>query len=220
MRKFCFACGKSTDELEGGRCRECSGKDVLVSLPKRIEVVACAKCEKMLFKNRWTDFNLERIVADAAKTSARISKIEAKAERKKLTADFVLEADSGKEKKETHEAVFHTNRVICSSCSRRFSGYYEAVLQLRGFSEGELERLSDVLGMIERKSFYRIKEVPGGFDIKIGNKLVVDSAAKEVRTKFPKVEMKKSAKIVTKIDGRDVHRKFILLRKVERRSNV
>lgn len=213
MRKFCFACGKKTGELEGGLCGECSEKGVLVRLPKRIEVVACAKCGKMLFKNKWAGFSLEKLAADAAETSARIKGIEAKAEGKKLGAVFVLENAAGKEKTEAHETVFHIAKVICPSCSRKHSGYYEAVLQLRGFGEGDLEKMKGILDNIERKSFYRIKEVRGGFDVKIGNKLLVNSAAKDVRARFPSSEMAKSSKIVTKMDGRDVHRKFVLVRK-------
>lgn len=213
MRKFCFECGKKTGELEGGLCWKCSGKGALAGLPKRMEAVACAKCGKMLFRNKWMEFNLGRIVGDAAKTSAKIKKIEARAEGKKLKANFVLETAAGNEKTEAHETVFHANKIICPYCSRKHSGYYEAVLQLRGFGEGDLEKMKGILDNIERKSFYRIKEVRGGFDVKIGNKLLVNSAAKDVRARFPGSEMAKSSKIVTKMDGRDVHRKFVLVRK-------
>lgn len=213
MRKFCFECGKKTGDLEGGLCAECSGKGVLVKLPKRIDVVACAKCGKMLFRNKWAGFSLEKVVADAAETSVKIKKIGAKLEGKKLKINFVLETAAGNEKTEEHEIIFHANKIICPYCSRKHSGYYEAVLQLRGFGEGDLERMKSIFDNMEKKTFYRIKEARGGFDVKIGNKLVVNSAAKDIRARFPGSEMRKSSKIVTKMDGRDVHRKFVLVRK-------
>ncbi len=218
MRKFCFECGRKTDELSGGKCTECAKKSVFVELPKRMEIIQCGKCKKALMRNKWVDFNLEKIVESFAKVNGRAGKIEAELDRKKLKAVFSLvPRSSEKEIKETHEAVFHINRIICPTCSRRHSGYYEGVLQLRGFAEDDLEAMRGVFCEIEKKSFLRIKEVDGGFDVKVGNKLVMDSAAKKIRAKFPS-EIKKSAKIVTKIDGRDVHRKYILIRKAEGRK--
>lgn len=199
-----------------GKCESCFKKLEYVDFPKRMDVVVCGKCKKMLSKNKWVDINLEKIVEGFIKIRqhAKIKKIEARLGIKSIAADFFLSDHSGNEITETHEAVFHENRIICSSCSRKHSGYYEAVLQLRGFDENDLEKMEDIFGMLERKTFYRINEVKGGFDIKVGNKLAVGAAAGDIRKKFPS-EMKKSSKIVTKIDGRDVHRKFILIRKAE-----
>ncbi len=221
MRKFCFVCGNRTDRLAEGKCEDCLKKRAFVELPEKIEITQCSKCKKALSRNKWVDFNIEKIVEELGKTRGKVEKVEAKADLKKITATFFLTPHSSDDViKETHEAVFHINKIICSACSRKHSGYYEAVLQLRGFGEGDLEKLGDVFGALERKTFYRINEVKGGFDVKVGNKLAVGAAAKIIRAKFPKSEMKKSSKIVTKIDGRDVHRKFILIRKSEKGLNL
>lgn len=213
MRKFCFVCGNLTDKLADGRCEDCLGKRAFVELPEKIEITQCNKCKKVLAKNKWADFNIEKLAYGLGNARGKVIGVDAKADRKKLTATFVLSPNpQGKTITETHEAVFHINKVICSSCSRKHSGYYEAVLQLRGFEESDLEKLKGVFGALERKTFYRIKEVKGGFDIKVGNKLVVNSAAKDIGKLFPS-EIKKSFSVVTKIDGRDVHRKFVLIRK-------
>ncbi len=221
MRKFCFVCGKETGNLAEGRCRDCLKGRVFAIMPKKIEITQCAKCGKALMKNKWVEYNPGKIAESFAKVSGKLKGVEAKTDGKKLKTTFIVEPSSSSgETREEHEASFHINKIICPSCSRKHSGYYESVLQLRGFGEGDMEKMNDIFEMIERKSFYRIKEVKGGFDIKIGNKLAVDSAAKIIRAKFPKSEMKKSSKIVTKIDGRDVHRKFILVRKSERKSKA
>jgi len=213
MRKFCFVCGNHTDNLTEGRCEDCLGKRAFVELPGKIEITQCTKCKKVLARNKWVEFNLEKTVESLGKIKGKVARVEAKEGLKKITATFFLTPHSSDDViKETHEAVFHINKVICSSCSRKHSGYYEAVLQLRGFDENDLEKMEDIFAMLERKTFYRINEVKGGFDIKVGNKLAVGAAAGDVRKKFPS-DIKKSSKIVTKIDGRDVHRKFILIRK-------
>jgi len=215
MRKFCFECGKTTDKLADGRCEDCLGKRAFVELPEKIEVTQCTKCKKVLARNKWIDFNIEKTVESLSKVRGKVARVEAKEGLKKITATFFLVPHSSNDIiKETHEAVFHINKVICSSCSREHSGYYEAVLQLRGFDDNDLEKMGDIFAMLERKTFYRINEVPGGFDVKVGNKLAVGAAASDVRKKF-RSDIKKSSKIVTKIDGRDVHRKFILIRKLE-----
>lgn len=215
-RKFCFVCGKRTDKLTEGRCENCI-QNVFVKLPEKIEIKACSKCNKMLLKNKWTDFNLERILESAAKVSGKLKKIELYLDKKKIKATFFLiPTFSDKEKKEIHETDFHIIKIICPSCSRKYSGYYEAVLQLRGFSESDLAMMEDIFSMMEKKTFYNIKDIKGGFDIKIGKKAVVNTAAKSIRSRFPNLETKESMKIVTKIDGRDVHRKFILIRKLQK----
>jgi nonsense-mediated mRNA decay protein 3 len=214
MRKFCFVCGKGTANLAEGRCEDCLKGRALAILPEKIEVTQCAKCGKALMKNKWIEYSPEKTAGSFAKVSGKLKRVEAKTDGKKLKMTFIIEPpSSGGETREEHEASFHINRIICPSCSRKHSGYYEAVLQLRGFGEGDMEKMNDIFEMIERKSFCLVKDVKGGVDIKIGNKLAVDSAAKIIRAKFPNSEMKKSSKIVTKIDGRDVHRKFILVRK-------
>ncbi len=219
MRKFCFECGRKTDELSGGKCTECAKKTVFVELPKRMEITQCSKCKKALMKNRWTDSSLEKMLESFSKVDGKAKKIEAELNGKKVKATFVLEPrSSDREVREAHEAIFHINRIICPTCSRRHSGYYEGVLQLRGFAEDDLEAMRGIFCEIERKSFLRIKEVEGGFDVKVGNKLVIGSAAGAIRKKFHVAEMKKSSKIVTKIDGRDVHRKYVLIRKAEGRK--
>lgn len=218
MRKFCFICGSPTDKLADGRCEDCLKKSAFLSLPRKIEVTQCNKCKKMFLDNKWTEFDIVKILEKSVKLSGKIKKIDAKEEKKKIKASFVLvPAFSDREVEEAHEADFHVNKIICPSCSRRHSGYYEAVLQLRGFDENGLEKLVGVFDMLKEKTFYRVNEVKGGFDIKVGNKLVVVSAASDVRKKFPS-EMKKSFSIVTKIDGRDVHRKFILIRKIQKKD--
>ncbi len=218
MRKFCFVCGKRTEVLINGKCEDCFKKSEYVDFPKRMDVVICSKCKKMLLKNKWVDINLEKIIECFIKIRhhAKIKKIEARREAKSIVADFFLSDHSGNEITETHEAVFHENRIICPSCSRKHSGYYEAVLQLRGFDDKDLESMADIFERIGKKTFYRIREVKGGFDAKIGGKLAINSAANDIRKRFPRSEKKESSKIVTKIDGRDVHRKFVLIRKIRK----
>lgn len=216
MRKFCFICGRKTDKLVDGRCETCAKESVFVQLPEKIEITRCGKCKRMLLRNRWVDFSPEKIAESAAKVSGKIRRMEAIEDGKTIRATFnIAPPFSDREVIEMHEAALHTNRVICPTCARKYSGYYEAVLQMRGFSEGDMESMGDIFDMIGRKSFYSIKEVKGGFDVKIGDKLIVDSAAKDIRKRFPKSETKGSSKIVTKIDGRDIYRKFILIRKPE-----
>lgn len=218
MRKFCFVCGKTTDTLAEGACEDCIKKRAFVGLPERIEITQCNKCKKILAKNKWADFSIEKTVEGLGKVRGNIVKVEAKEGLKKITATFSLTPHSSDNViKEIHDIGLHIVKVICPSCSRKHSGYYEAVLQLRGFDANDLEKMGDVFGMLEKKTFYRVKEVKGGFDIKVGNKLAVGSAAGDIRKKFPS-KMKKSAKIVTKIDGRDVHRKFVLIRKIQKKD--
>ncbi len=195
-RKFCFVCGRETEKLKEGRCDRCYGP---VNFPKTIEVTVCGRCGAMKLGNKWTEYDIKKFVSKKLKNK----ELEVREINKKL-----LISSAGR----TAEASLHKNIMICATCSKKSSGYYEAVIQLRGFEENELEIIRRVIAGWDKKTFYRMERVKDGVNIKIGNKSMVNGIAKAIKAKLPCKE-KKSSKLITRIDGRNVYRQFVLLRR-------
>lgn len=112
------------------------------------------------------------------------------------------------------EGFYKVKKTICPNCSRKFGGYYEAILQLRGlstevidFTENRLENISKN----DRKAFYKIESVKNGFDIYIGSKSAAKKVSELVKRNF-NLKIIKSYKLVTRREGRDVHRTVISLK--------
>lgn len=126
-------------------------------------------------------------------------------ENKQVNEEIFLER---MKKKFGKDFKIKTNYFICRNCSRESGGYYESILQLRGdFSENIVEFIEE---KIREESFCRIEEVKNGFDFYVGSKSVANKVAEILRRKG--FEIKKSYKIVTRKDGRDVYRTTILAR--------
>ncbi len=194
--KFCFKCGKNA-RLKHGLCSNCFKEEI--KLPKKIEVVLCSKCRLMKFENRWIDYNPEKLL------SKFIKRKKAKITEKNNKLTVVI---SGK----CYETRLHKNKIICTACIKKSSGYYEGVIQLRGFTDDDLKNIEDIVNEINKKSFYVLKNLKHGIDIKVGNKSIINSITKKIRKRIP-CEQKSSSQIATRIDGRNVYRIFILLRK-------
>lgn len=209
--KFCFLCGKETEKLIEGYCKECFEKEFqLVKVSKEIEIIKCNKCEKFQFKNKWVDELDEAIVKNVKKLGDDV-KVKVHVLNGKVHV-YAKGFIKGHEKQETYHVDVKIKKIICKDCSRSGGGYYEAVLQLRG------NTTDDILELIEktleksrnRKAFYKTKELKEGIDYYVGSKSVANKLAETLRKKGYKV--KKTFKLITRKDGRNVYRTTISVR--------
>ncbi len=101
----------------------------------------------------------------------------------------------------------------CPDCSRKFGGYYEAILQLRGeFPEDILDFIDKVVSKHSDRTgaYFRIEKIKEGINLYIGSKSIANKLAKIL--KDMKFEIKKSYKLVTKRDGKEIYRTVIVAR--------
>ena len=115
-------------------------------------------------------------------------------------------------KKEIGEGFNKIGEGICDDCSREKGGYYEAIIQIRGDHPHKFLRLveSTIQKSKAPRNFFTLKEVKGGYDFRIGNKVVISEIAKE--SKHMGAEIKRTYKIFARTDGRDVYRTTLLIR--------
>jgi nonsense-mediated mRNA decay protein 3 len=200
--KFCFVCGKKTEKLIEGYCEDCYNNSFnLIQTPKEITILLCSKCKKIKQKNDWNDIGIEDLVKNNIKVLGDNVKIEVIGN--KIFASGSLKNSKKFKEEETHEINIKTVKVLCPECSRRLGGYYEAIMQLRGNVSEEVLNFIDK--EIKEKSFYRIDHVKGGFILYIGNKNIANQIADKIKRIY-NLEVKKSFKLYTKKEGKDVYK--------------
>ncbi len=209
--KFCFLCGKKTENLIKGYCEECYNKKFkLIEIPEEINVTICSKCNKIKEKNKWKDIEIDGFLRNKIKILGKNVKI--RFEKNDVLRIYVKGFLEGSKtlKEETYELKLKINKEVCLNCSRKYGDYHEAVLQIRGnLTNDDFNSIDDLVLM--KKGFYKIKEVKGGYDLLIGSKALSEKITDFLRKKY-KTEIKKSYKLVTSKDGKDIYRNIILIK--------
>jgi nonsense-mediated mRNA decay protein 3 len=209
--RFCFLCGKKTDELVKGYCDSCYKKQFnLIEAPKEIIVTTCPKCNNKFEHNKWKDMDVSDIVRDKIKVLGNDVTIAVEVnDNIKLIARGYLEGSSNI-KEEIHEIKMKVIKNTCPVCAKESSKYFEATIQVRGkMANEDFDVMNDIA--FKRGGYFRVKEVKGGYDFTIGDKSVAKAMADHLVKKY-RIDVKKSFKLVTKKDGRDLYRDTILLR--------
>ena len=202
--KFCFVCGKKTEKLIEGYCEDCyNEKFNLVKIPKDLRIVMCSKCKKIKNGINWEDIEIEDYLKNKIKTLGKDVKIEIKGNKIFVTGKL---EKSKKPKEEVHEINIRLIKALCLRCSQKLGGYYETVIQLRGNVTNSILNLLDE--KINEKSFYRAEAVKDGFNLYVGDKNVANDVTELIKKKY-KFKIRKSYKLFTKKEGRNVYRTMI-----------
>jgi len=209
--KFCFLCGKKTENLIKGYCEECYNKKFkLIEVPEEILVTICSKCNRIKEGNKWKDIEIDEFLRNKIKILGKDVKIKIEInDVLKVFAKGFLEGSKNL-KEEVHEVKLKTKKEVCLECSRKYSDYYEALIQVRGnLTNDDVNSIDDIV--LVKKGSYRIKEVKGGYDLFISSKSLGEKITDFLRKKY-KAEIKKSYKLVTGKEGKNVYRNIILIR--------
>jgi nonsense-mediated mRNA decay protein 3 len=199
--KFCFICGKKTEKLIEGYCEDCYNKSFnLIEVPKELHIFQCIKCSKFRQKNSWIDVEIENLIKNSIKILGKDVKI--KINENKVSATGFLNT-SKRVKEEVHEINIKISKILCPECSKRFGGYYESIIQLRGNTSEEILNFIDK--EVREKSFYKLEPVKEGFNLYIGNKNIANQIVGKLRKRY-KLKIKKSFKLYTKKEGKDVYK--------------
>jgi nonsense-mediated mRNA decay protein 3 len=203
--KFCFVCGKRTEKLVKGYCEDCYNKNFsLIGVPQELSITQCSKCKKIKHMSEWVN-EIETVIRDKIKVLGEDVNIIVKNNEIFVTGSL---KGSKNIKKEVHKINIKIIKTVCEECSRRYGGYYEAILQLRGNISNEI--LSFIDKEVNKKSFYRAESVKDGLNLYVGNKGVAEQVADTLSKKY-KFKIKKSYKLFTKKEGRDVYRSIIFV---------
>jgi nonsense-mediated mRNA decay protein 3 len=208
--KFCFLCGKKTEDLIEGYCEECYNKEFnLIEVPNEITFVKCTKCDRIRYKNQWRDTEIDELLRDKIKIMGKNVGIKiVKNDVLHIIAKGYLKG-SKKMKEEKHDVNIKIKKMVCQDCSRRSGGYYEAIIQLRGKTTEAMDFIDDCI--IRENQTFRVEKIKNGLDIYLADKKFADRVTYEVKKKF-NAKIQKNYKLVTRKKGKDIYRSVILVR--------
>ena len=181
MERFCPKCGKETKRLIEKVCSDCYSEKIKSPLPKRINLAVCKTCKRIKFTGKMHELD-ENILRDVvlAKLKTDLDVLEAALDFHETYKgyDVVVEMVISRENI-LFEKNFRTEikivKVLCDSCMKLVSDYFEAIIQLRGFEEEEIILKEIDLFLSRAKEKDELAAVTGiekkreGIDIKVGS---------------------------------------------------
>ena len=208
MEQICPKCGalSGSKKFFGDFCEDCYLGMLNITFPMRIEIPICRICGKVGV-TKWEELNktaLDRIVRKNAKGRyERFHVLPLGGEQ----YEVVFLISDGPNYFETRRKFsLKMKQSVCDECSRATSGYYEAIVQIRGKN---VERCSKkILRELRGRTFVsRYLELGEGVDVYVGSKKAVAEALGALKLK-PKI----SDKLYGVKDGRRVYRRTYCVR--------
>ena len=205
-------CNNSSDKIRfiGEFCEECTIKKIKKLVPHKLKIEFCRRCGRLKVRGEYVEDNdkelAEAILAalnDKNYKKIKINSFDGKVADVDITysvdGDFVV-FNTSFEIKKIHQ--------ICQDCYRKSSGYYEALVQLRG----NKEKANKIIGKLnkfvsERGAFIsKIEELEQGFDVYVSDKLITKAFFS-----FNKLKPKASYTLYGVKRGRKIYRDTYLL---------
>lgn len=248
MERFCARCGTRIGFFEttklGNLCSKCYVEVYKAEVPLReLSLTLCRKCLSLKFKGRWLPLDLsseegiiEKFVYVIKSEVERLYKLEAlpiltpqeaykilSGEEITLTVTFKEKVHPSLESiEETKSLEVKPHFSICPICLKMVGKSFEATIQLRGFSDGELEQIKTIVNklIVERSGgSHNIQtsavweEVDGGVDVKLPSIDLARKITSIVKRSFD-VKVKESYKDSgwDKSRGKPLRKLTILLR--------
>ncbi|MGC8651915.1 MAG: NMD3-related protein [Candidatus Micrarchaeia archaeon] len=179
MTKYCPICNKSSDEVKffGEICEYCTADMLRKKLPSTAKIYTCRFCGRV---KAGADFEKlgKASLARALQHQLGLSDCKLSVDTYDVEHRSVVVALSCYEgelnfKKEVKLDIEHKT---CQMCYRMHSGYYEAVLQLRGGGEAVKKMMARFSSYVERHGAFiaREEEVRNGYDLYVSDKLVAN----------------------------------------------
>ncbi|OYT57375.1 hypothetical protein B6U70_02460 [Euryarchaeota archaeon ex4484_162] len=231
---FCVECGQEGHIFRNGLCIGCYIKSHSFSNgPKIIDLVRCPHCGSYRYKNSWLSGDFKEIIQHIIKNSFYVNKelkktgmsIECNETDETTTCKVIVSGFlDGIPVSEKHMLNIRLKKMVCDVCSRRFGGYYEAVLQIRAnkrkLSEDELKMIRSMIeGFVEnlrikgnRGLFITDTDMRhGGVDFYLSESKPAQTIAKKIYEHFGG-EIKQSSKNIGMKNGRQIYRMTYLIR--------
>lgn len=141
---FCPECGNTEEPLINGVCKNCFLKTYqMLKVPENITVTICKHCNAKLFQGQWIDEEIpeDEIIYRALEDAIEIDELvedpiidleilQMRGTIAECEIDIVAEVLQTKLHAK-YKVNVRLNHSVCPNCSKKDSGYYEAVIQLR-----------------------------------------------------------------------------------------
>ena len=203
---ICPKCGATSDKIQflGPFCINCS--PIRIECPKEFIMDICSRCGRMRIARDWVKYDenlISRLLAKKCKGHFKKVDYEPSAN----TATVFIEKE-GTILKLERTVKFRPNKVLCTDCSRRGSGYFEAIIQLRGRPERIAKYEKLLKSRLSETTFVaKTEDLKEGKDLYIGNSKAVIELFRELG-----LRMTISRKLHGVKQGRRLYRTTFLLR--------
>jgi NMD protein affecting ribosome stability and mRNA decay len=177
MIKYCPTCNRSSNEARfiGEFCEFCVADKISASILSSAEVEKCRSCGRIRAPEGFVDMD-DATLAAALMKSMHLTdcKLEVKGvDEKRQSATVRITCGEGGDRV-SFDKTIHVKflRTMCQSCYRRSSGYYEALVQLRG-SPRNVETIAEsITKFVEARNgvITRTERVPHGYNMYIVDK--------------------------------------------------
>lgn len=234
---FCLLCN-SEEKLYDGLCKSCYLKEFeLVEVPEYATFTVCSHCGATLKHDKWIEsaYYDDEIINDAIRKFIKVNENLKDAEisteiltNRGTMYDCVLHAYGevlGECIEKDYPVEVKVEKGVCPDCSKYYSGYYEAVIQLRAddrkleddeisqvdeFISGEIQRLCKTNKLAYVTERIVLKE---GVDYQVGSHNAAHKIAENIQKQFGGI-ITESRKIVghDKSRSRDLYRSWISVR--------
>ncbi|MBU5574932.1 MAG: NMD3-related protein [Candidatus Aenigmatarchaeota archaeon] len=197
--KICYKCGK--EAFKENLCKDHYIENILPS-SLDIQIIICKKCNKIFYHNRWSNISIEKIIKNSLrlKNKIKINKINIKIPEIEII--FFLPELNQYIKKNFKLKII---KKLCKDCLKILGGYYEAVFQFRGkIPEWAINYIKS------NEDFIKLERKKEGLDFYILKRSSAEKISKYFMNK--NCEIKKSFKLITRKDGRDVYRFFYCIK--------
>jgi nonsense-mediated mRNA decay protein 3 len=231
---FCVECGKEIPIFRNGVCLSCYLKtNSFTKGPEIIDLPLCVHCNSYKYKSTWTSelFGdiMGRIIKNTFTISKELKKIDINLTSKEekdgmMCKVFITGFLDDVEITEEHNLLVRLRRTVCDVCSKRFGGYHEAIIQIRGdkrnLSKKELDNVMlSVESLVEtmqskgnRALFITdFGDEHGGLDFFISDKGSALIITKKLQEQYGGT-IKQSSKNMGMKDSRQISRMTYLLR--------
>ncbi len=219
---LCIECGKREAKYDG-LCEECFLKKVrFIDLPTHLDIVICPHCGAIKMGGVWKNLEMDKAIKGILMKNIKFLhdyddyNLEMKYTKK--DGEFDVEVHFKIRYKdlkvlETKTINFTVKHESCPKCNRYFGNYFEAIIQLRGMEENEIEEIREFLH--RRMEHYskrnsnlfinREEEKKEGWNFYISDKKEAKKIAKDICNRYGGT-LKESPQIAGRKDGRDVYR--------------
>lgn len=218
--RFCPNCGRETEELVEGLCKECfAERKGWVRVPDSIEIKVCGKCGRKRL-DKWTETSTEEAVSRALEDEINVDKdaedLDIEINYRNGEAEVKLKGEvKGIEVEKADRVSVNPREVLCGDCKKAGSGYYEAVVQVRSEDADMDEILDSCADILEKDK--KESEVVGfekrknGLDLRVRSSSAAKGLAKKLAEKYG-AERKDSKTLKGLDEGKKVYRSTYLVR--------
>ncbi len=212
MIRYCPTCDRTSDKARfvGEFCEFCVAEKVSRRFPTSARIEYCKRCGRIRTSEGYVTLNRESLGKALAKilcnSKCKIAVKKYDEASAEVTVLYPVDSDHVSFDKKISIKMAHQ---ICQDDYRKSSGYYEAVVQLRGEKTRVLAMSKKLRNFAERRGAFvsKTEELDAGIDMYLSDKLML-------RTFFlyNRLKPKASYTLFTVKNGRRVYRDTYLLK--------